>query len=123
MSMQFICTIQTAAAGSFTSAKSTSREPPGPKLPRRHPRRLALRSLLREVRLAADAVRVALERERPVAQVRDDRVADRGVVVGQVALGHAVARKQELVRARQAHAAAADLELQVRHGASTGGRW
>ena len=28
MSMQFICTIQTAAAGSFTSAKSTSREPP-----------------------------------------------------------------------------------------------
>ena len=28
MSMQFICTIQTSAAGSFTSVKSTSREPP-----------------------------------------------------------------------------------------------
>jgi hypothetical protein len=28
MSMQFICTIQTTAPGSLTSAKSTSREPP-----------------------------------------------------------------------------------------------
>ena len=28
MSMQFICTIQTSAAGSFTSVKSTSRDSP-----------------------------------------------------------------------------------------------
>jgi hypothetical protein len=28
MSMQFICTIQTTAAGSFTSVKSTSRDAP-----------------------------------------------------------------------------------------------
>jgi hypothetical protein len=28
MSMQFICTIHTSAAGSLTSAKSTSRGPP-----------------------------------------------------------------------------------------------
>ena len=50
---------------------------PGAELPRRDPRGLALRRLLVEVRLAVDAVRIPLERERPVAQVRDDHVSDR----------------------------------------------
>src|SRR5207247_382948 len=84
---------------------------PGPKLPRGDPRRLSLRRLLVEVRLAADAVGVALERERPVAQVRDNRVADLGVVLGKVALRHAVAREENAVRVREPHAAPADLDL------------
>ena len=91
---------------------------PGPELPRREPVRLALRRLLVEVRLAADAVRVALERERPVLQVRHDRRADLGVVLGEVFLRNAVSGKEHLVRAGQTHVPPADLELELRQGAS-----
>ena len=90
---------------------------PGAELPGREPVRLALRRLLVEVRLAADAVRVALQRERAVLQVRDDRRPDLGVVLGEVLLRDPVAREQDLVRAGQAHPAPADLEL-VAHAAS-----
>jgi hypothetical protein len=55
--------------------------------------------------------------------MRHERVADRRVIVGQVALGHAVARKEQLVGARQADATATDLELKVRHGAPSAARW
>jgi hypothetical protein len=113
--MQFICTIQTSAAGSLTSVKSTSRESPSRgqvrKAARGDPRRLSLRRLLVEGRLAMNAVGVALERERPAAQVRDNRLADGDVVLGEVALGHAVAGKEDALRMRQADAAASDLYL------------
>ena len=91
---------------------------PGPELPRREPVRLALRRLLVEVRLAPDAVRVALERERPVLEVRHDRRPDLGVVLGEILLRDPVPGKEHLVRARQPHAPPADLELELRQGAS-----
>src|SRR4051812_28663744 len=84
---------------------------PGTELARREPRRLPLRRLLVEVRLAANAVRVALERERAVAQVRHDRRGYLDVVGGEIALRDAVAREEVLVRAREPDAAAPDPEL------------
>ena len=51
------------------------------------------------------------------------RSGRKGTGFGQIALGDPVARKEQLVRARQADAPAADAQLLVRHGASTGGRW
>src|SRR5207244_182060 len=84
---------------------------PGAKAPRGDPRRLSLRGLLVEIRLAANAIGIALERERPVAQVRDNRVADLDVVLGEVALRHAVTGEQEALRVRQPDAAPPDPDL------------
>src|SRR5919198_4641740 len=84
---------------------------PRAELTRRHPRRLSLRRLLGEVGLRVDSVGIALERERPVAEVRDDCRADRGVVLGEVALRHPVGRKEDALRVRESHKAATDLDL------------
>jgi hypothetical protein len=54
-----------------------------------------------EVRLTVNPVRVPLERERPVAQVRDDGVADLDVVLHEVGLRHPVAGEQDAVGVRQ----------------------
>jgi hypothetical protein len=51
-----------------------------------------------------DAVRVALEGEGPVAQVREDRVRDLAVVAEEVALRDAVLGKEDAVGVRELNA-------------------
>ena len=107
----------TTAAGSLTSAKSTSRESPLPRGQVRNCRvgthdGLALRRLLlRSTRRPSMPCAIALERERPVAQVRDDGLPDRGVVLGEVALRDPVGRKEHTIGTRQADVATADVDL------------
>src|SRR5207247_8815795 len=90
---------------------------PSTEPPRRDPRGLSLRSLRMEVRLAVNAVGIPLERERPVAQVRNNGISDLDVVLREVALRHAVAGKQDALRMRQPDPAPSDLDL-VAHRAS-----
>ena len=70
---------------------------PRPELPRRDPVRQVLRRLLLEEHLARDPVRIALHRERPVAQVRNERVCNLLVVREHVALRDPVVRKEDAV--------------------------
>src|SRR5207302_3409617 len=88
-----------------------ARARPGPKLPRRYPRGLPLRRLLVEVRLLVDAVRIPLQGEGPLAQVRDDRVSDLDVVLREVALRHAVGGVEDSLGMREPNAAAPDPDL------------
>ena len=78
---------------------------PGAELARRDPVGNALRRLLLEERIGGDPFAPALHRERPVAQVRDDRVGDPVVVAEQVALRDAVVGKEHAVGRRQLHLA------------------
>ena len=57
---------------------------------------------------------VALERERPVAQVRNDRISDLDVVPREVSFGHAVGGKEHPIRMRQPDRVPADPELVAR---------
>jgi hypothetical protein len=66
--------------------------------------------LLVEVRLAVDPVGVPLERERAAAKMGDDHVPDLGVVLGEVALRHSVAREEDAVGMRQPDGAASNLQ-------------
>src|SRR6476660_8697539 len=86
---------------------------PGPKLPRRDPRGLALRRLLVEVRLAVDAVWIALQGDGPVAQVRDDHVSDLEVVLREIPLRYAIARVEDAFGMCEPHCAASDLDQVV----------
>src|SRR5206468_6177106 len=63
----------------------------------RDPVRHALRRLLLEERAAGQPFAPALHRERPVLQVRDDRVGDLVVIVEEVALRDPVVRKENAV--------------------------
>src|SRR5213595_2148962 len=72
------------------------RGPPGRDPGRRSPRRLLL-----EIDLARDAVRVPLQRERPVAQMREDRVRGLLVVAEDIALRDPVVREEHAVGTRQ----------------------
>src|SRR5262249_55376326 len=86
---------------------------PGPEPARRDPRRLPLRRLLVKVRLPVDAVRIPLERERAVTQMRDDRIPDLDVVAREVPFGHAVLGEENAVGVRDANRTASDVELVV----------
>src|SRR5262249_44450826 len=90
---------------------------PGPKLAGRDPGGLALRCLLVEVRLAVDPVRIPLQGEGPLAQMRHDHVSDLGVVLRKVALRHTVAGEQDALGMRQPDGAVSDLDLLGRHQA------
>src|SRR5262249_7483204 len=74
---------------------------PGSKLARRDPVRQVLRRLLLEEDLARDAVRIALHRERPVPQVRDERHRNLLVVREHVSLGDLVVRIEDAVGGAQ----------------------
>ena len=63
----------------------------------------ALRCVFLEERLAISAVGIATHRERPIAQVRDEHLGDRGVVVDQVALGDPEVGPEQLVEVGQFH--------------------
>jgi hypothetical protein len=63
-----------------------------------------------KIRLAVNAVRIPLEREGPLTQVRDDRISDLGVVLREVALRH-VAGEQDALGMRQPDPAPSDLDL------------
>ena len=70
-------------------------------LPSRDPCGSAARHLLLEIDVARDAVRVALQRERAVAEVREERRCDLLVVGEEVALRDAVVREENAVGARE----------------------
>ena len=69
--------------------------------PRRDPVGHVLRRVLLEEELALPPVRIALHRERPVAQVRQDRRRDVAVVGEQVALRDPLLRPERLVEVRE----------------------
>ena len=107
MSMQPMFTIQSSASSSFTSGKSISRRCGGrsrvdaSNCTRRDPVGHVLRRVLLEEELALPAVGVALHRERPVAQVRDEHRRDVAVVGEQVALRDPLLRPERLVQVRE----------------------
>jgi hypothetical protein len=70
------------------------------------PAGVVLGHVLLEEALAADAVGKALQAQRPVADVRQHPLRHRLVVVGQIGLGHAVVREQQLVGVRDLDAQA-----------------
>ena len=75
------------------------------------PTRARARALLLVEVLALDAVRVALERQRAAAQVRQQHGGDARVVVDHLALGEADVRVQDLVEVGQRQPPALDLHL------------
>src|SRR5207302_1650414 len=70
-------------------------------LPCRDPVRHPFRRLLLEEHLASDPVGVTLHRERPVAEMGDERRPDGTVVLEQVALRDPVASIENAVGARE----------------------
>ncbi len=116
-SMQPMFTIQSSASSSFTSGASIRSA-----LPRLVPRRdddrrrrdpvgHPLRRVLLEEELALPPVGVALHRERPVLEVRDEHRRDRVVVREQVALRDPLVRPEELVQVRRLEDALALADL------------
>ena len=77
-------------------------------LARRDPWGQVLRRLLLEERFPVDAVRIALHRERSIAEMRDERRRNRAVVLEHVALGDPVVREEDPVGRRQ-------LDVSYRH--------
>src|SRR5262249_42783236 len=82
-----------------------------PHLGRLQPRRPVLGTVLLVEHLAVNALGVPLERERPVAQVRQQRRRDTGVVVDHLALGEAGLRPVELVEVGEPERALADADV------------
>src|SRR6185436_9120871 len=70
---------------------------------------------------ALDAVGVALERERAVAQVRQQDGRDREVEADQVALREARSRVEDLVEVRESQAAPLQLDLDAAADSAAGG--
>ena len=66
-----------------------------------HPLRNFVLGIFLEKEIVVDAVGIALERERTVAQVGDDQVRDGVVIVDQVAFGDPFAGKQHLIEIRE----------------------
>jgi hypothetical protein len=83
---------------------------------RLHPVGPVARALLLVEVLAGDAVRVALERQRAVVQVRQDGRRDARVVVDQLPLGEAGLGIEDLVEVRERQAAVADLDVEALGG-------
>ena len=111
MSMQPMFTIQSSASSSSTSAYSIVRRLALARRRRERrrpqPRRPVLRRVLLEEALALPPVGVALHRERPAAEVRDERRRDVAVVGEQVALRDPLVGPEQLVEVRQLERAAA----------------
>ena len=76
-----------------------------------HPGRPVARALLLVEELAVDAVRVALERQVPVAQVRQQHRRDPHVVLDHLALGEPGGRVEDLVEVRERERAPLHLDL------------
>ena len=124
MSMQCICTIQRRASSSFTRGKSTSRDSPSRGQVRkrfgRDPARHPLGRVLLEEEAPGGAFAEPLHRERPAAQMGDERGRDGGVVVPEIALRDAVFGEENPVGAREAHLAAATADDPLRLRAHPG---
>src|SRR5215213_1211486 len=82
---------------------------------RAHPVRAVLRALLLVEELALHAVRIALHRQRPPFEVRQQRRRDARVVVDDLALREAGLRIEDLVQVRELERPAVDHHLERAH--------
>ena len=111
-SMQPMFTIQSSASSSLTIGRLDLAAAPGRvagrdlELPRRDPVGHVLGRVLLEEVAARDPVGIALHRERPVLQVRQQDGRNRAVVGEQVALRDPVVREEDLVEVGELERAA-----------------